>query len=101
MWCQQIEGMHLDYANQNHRWDADFLYHQILVPFLYHQICSSFWTKHVAKRPLNHQFSAYITKILWTKEESMKCSENNKQIKTKKKKEGKEARQQQLVVHQL
>ena len=36
----------------------------------------------MAKRTLNHQFSAYITKILWTKDELSKCSEkNNKQTK--------------------
>ena len=46
------------------------------------KIKSSFWTKCMAKRTLNHQFSAYITKILWTKDELSKCSgKNNKQTK--------------------
>ena len=53
-------------------------FHQILVPILYHQNCSSFWTKGVAKRPLNHQILVYF----WTKDELLKCSEkNNKQTK--------------------
>ena len=75
-------------------------HHQVLVPFLYHQNCSPFWTECVAKRPLNHQFSAYITKILWTNDESLKCSENNKQTKTKDER-GEKAQQQELVVHLL
>ena len=57
-------------------------------PLLYHQNCASFQTKCVAKRPLNHHFSVNITKILWTNNESLKCSENNKQTKMKRQKRG-------------
>ena len=57
----------------------------------------------VPKTPLNHQFSAYFTKILWTKHKSLKCSEkNHEQTKlTRQKTEVKEQQQQQLVVHLL
>ena len=64
-----------------HFFVSPFFHHFIffITKFLFISLSPKFifWTKCVAKRPLNHQFSAYITKILWTKDESSNCRENN------------------------
>ena len=80
----------------------NFFHHQILAPILYHQNSSSFQTKGVAKRLLNHQILVYFTKIMWTKDKLSKCSEkNNEQTKMTRQQMELKHKQQQHFVHLL